>query len=43
MKVEDCFRIGRILKTKGLKGEMQLYVDFDNLADIDFNTSISLK
>jgi 16S rRNA processing protein RimM len=36
MKIEDCFRVGSILKTKGLKGEMQLYVDFDNLADIDF-------
>jgi 16S rRNA processing protein RimM len=35
MKIEDCFRIGSILKTKGLKGEMQLYVDFDNLADIN--------
>ena len=37
MKIEDCFRIGSVLKTKGLKGEMQLYVDFDNLANIDFN------
>jgi len=38
MKIEDCFRVGSILKTKGLKGEMQLYVDFDNLADIDIAT-----
>ncbi|MFD2863452.1 ribosome maturation factor RimM [Mucilaginibacter antarcticus] len=37
MKIEDCFRIGSILKTKGLKGEMQLYVDFDNLQDIEFD------
>ena len=37
MKIEDCFRIGSVLKTKGLKGEMQLYVDFANLADIDFD------
>ncbi|MEO8884809.1 MAG: ribosome maturation factor RimM [Mucilaginibacter sp.] len=37
MKIEDCFKVGSILKTKGLKGEMQLYVDFDGLADIDFN------
>lgn len=37
MKIEDCFRIGSILKTKGLKGEMVLYVDFDNLADIEFD------
>jgi len=35
MKIEDCFRIGSILKTRGLKGELQLYVDYDNLADID--------
>src|ERR1700761_7070514 len=38
MKIEDCFRIGSILKTRGLKGEVQLYVDFDNLADIDITT-----
>jgi 16S rRNA processing protein RimM len=36
MKIEDCFRVGSILKTKGLKGEMQLYVDFDGLEDIEF-------
>jgi len=35
MKIEDCFRIGSILKTRGLKGELQLYVDFENLHDID--------
>jgi 16S rRNA processing protein RimM len=29
MKTEDCFRLGSILKTKGLKGEMQVYIDFD--------------
>jgi len=37
MKIEDHFRIGSVLKTKGLKGEMQLYVDFDGLDDINFN------
>ena len=37
MKIEDSFRIGSIIKTKGLKGELQLYVDFDNLDVIDFN------
>jgi len=36
MKTEDCFRVGSILKTKGLKGEMQIYVDFDNLDAIKF-------
>ena len=35
MKTEDCFRIGTILKTRGLKGELQLYVDFENLHDIN--------
>ena len=34
MKIEDCFRIGTILKSRGLKGELQLYVDFENLHDI---------
>ncbi len=37
MKIEDCFRIGSVLKTKGLKGEMQLYVDFDGLEAVNFN------
>jgi 16S rRNA processing protein RimM len=38
MKIEDCFRIGTILKTRGLKGELQLYIDFDNLADINITS-----
>ena len=37
MKTEECFRIGSILKTKGLKGEMQIYVDFDDLDAIKFD------
>ena len=37
MKPEDTFRIGSLLKTRGLKGEFQLYVDFDGLADIKFD------
>jgi len=37
MKLDDHFRIGSVLKTKGLKGEMQLYVDFDGLDAIKFN------
>lgn len=37
MKIEDSFRIGSIIKTKGLKGELQLYVDFDNLDAIAFD------
>jgi 16S rRNA processing protein RimM len=35
MNVEDCFRIGSVLKTRGLKGELQMYVDFENLDDIN--------
>jgi len=34
MKTEDCFRIGTVLKTKGLKGEMQLYIDFEGAEKI---------
>ncbi len=37
MKPEDTFRIGSLLKTRGLKGEFQLYVDFDGLAGIKFD------
>jgi 16S rRNA processing protein RimM len=36
MKAEDYFRIGTVTKTRGLKGELQVYVDFDGLADINF-------
>jgi 16S rRNA processing protein RimM len=37
MKTEDTFRIGSLMKTRGLKGEFQLYVDFDGLEDIKFD------
>jgi len=37
MKIEDSFKIGSIIKTKGLKGEMQMYVGFENLGLVDFN------
>ncbi|QQL49042.1 ribosome maturation factor RimM [Mucilaginibacter ginkgonis] len=37
MKIEEAFRIGTFLKTRGLKGELQLYVDFDGLNDIKFD------
>jgi 16S rRNA processing protein RimM len=36
MTTEDYFRIGTVTKTRGLKGELQIYVDFDGLNDIDF-------
>lgn len=37
MKTEDYFKVGTILKTRGLKGELQMYVDFDGLEDITYN------
>jgi 16S rRNA processing protein RimM len=37
MKFTDHFKVATVGKTKGLKGEMQLYVDFDGLEDIKFN------
>ena len=30
MKAEDLFQIGYITKTKGLKGEVQVYFDVDD-------------
>jgi len=38
MVIEDCFRVGTILKPKGLKGELHVYADFDGLENIKFNT-----
>lgn len=37
MSTENHFRIGSILKTKGLKGEMNIYVDFEGLEKIKFD------
>src|ERR1700712_4258793 len=37
MTIEDCFRIGTILKPKGLKGELHVYIDFDDIDSINFN------
>jgi 16S rRNA processing protein RimM len=36
MKHEEAFYIGYITKTKGLKGEVQLYFEFDDYEDLDF-------
>lgn len=36
MKTEDYFRVGTVTKTRGLKGELHIYVDFDGLEDIEF-------
>jgi 16S rRNA processing protein RimM len=38
MTFTDYFKVATIGKTKGLKGEMQLYLDFDGLGDINFKT-----
>lgn len=37
MSTNEYFRIGSILKTKGLKGEMNIYVDFEDLEKIKFD------
>src|SRR5580704_6262553 len=38
MVKEEHFRVGTILKPKGLKGELHLYVDFEGLENIKFST-----
>lgn len=37
MKTEDCFYIGYITKTKGLKGEVQVYFEYDDPEKLTFN------
>ncbi len=37
MKTEDCFRIGSVIKTRGLKGELQAFIDFDEPEKLDFD------
>ncbi|RYE18179.1 MAG: 16S rRNA processing protein RimM, partial [Sphingobacteriaceae bacterium] len=34
----DCFRIGTVTKTRGLKGEMQVFVDFDEPEKLKFKS-----
>jgi 16S rRNA processing protein RimM len=38
MKIEDCFYIGYLTKTKGLKGEMQLFLEYTEPADLKFDS-----
>jgi 16S rRNA processing protein RimM len=38
MLTDDYFRIGTILKPKGLKGELHIYVDFEGLEAVKFST-----
>src|ERR1700739_3674517 len=37
MAFEKHFRIGSFSKTKGLKGELQVFIDFDDLDSLRFN------
>lgn len=34
MKLDECFYIGYITKTKGLKGEMQVYFEYEEPSDL---------
>ena len=34
MKIEDCFYVGYVTKTKGLKGEVQVFFEYDKPADL---------
>ncbi len=38
MKIEDCFYVGYITKTKGLKGELQIYFEFEDYQDLDLDS-----
>lgn len=38
MKIEDCFYIGYITKTKGLKGEMQIYFEYEDPSELPFDS-----
>ena len=38
MKIEDCFYIGYITKTKGLKGEVQIYFEYDDPAELPLDS-----
>lgn len=37
MDIKETFYIGYITKTRGLKGEMQLYFEFEDYADLDLD------
>lgn len=38
MKIEDCFYIGYITKTKGLKGEVQVYFEYEEPGDLTLDS-----
>lgn len=37
MDIKDCFYIGYISKTRGLKGELQLFFEFEDYKELDFD------
>ncbi|MEI5984018.1 MULTISPECIES: ribosome maturation factor RimM [Sphingobacterium] len=37
MNIDQCFYIGYISKTRGLKGEVQLFFEFEDYADLDLD------
>lgn len=38
MKIDDCFYIGYITKTKGLKGEVQVFFEYDEPSDLTLDS-----
>lgn len=38
MKIEDCFYIGYVTKTKGLKGEVQIFFEYNEPDDLELET-----
>ena len=38
MKIEDSFYVGYITKTKGLKGEVQVFFEYPDPQDLDLDT-----
>ena len=37
MTTDDCFRIGSVLKSRGLKGELQAFIDFEEPDRLKFD------
>ncbi|MGL1887491.1 MAG: ribosome maturation factor RimM [Reichenbachiella sp.] len=43
MKVEDCYQLGYVVKTHGLQGEVQLFLDVDNPNEYQNLESVFIK
>lgn len=43
MTVDDCYQIGHVIKTHGLKGEVQLFLDVDNPTEYQEMESILVQ